>query len=562
MKKIAFMIVAAFVLFSCKSRNEAQKKSEGEITREDDSSSNEKISVAYKDDFRTMYLFSEKQKKKLFGENGEYKDYSICADITIPDDASSGLAENALYPVTFYLYTMSDENDVLNSEAYSKVRIPKSFAGQTVRISVCLPRIPSGFAISSIPGAKVSNMSIERKSIGWIYENGNLKYCFGPSGGVLYSDFSKLDFSDGKKAFPYDVNTEINMFYRKMDPDSEQGTVNVSIGSEKILVRHNHDQRKTSLPAAGFENPYSEFSCGSTDDLVGILMCESERDERGLNPIVADPGLIPDWDMNNWRNSTYEVFAWEAFPNILIFDTENYTVQDKIFKRLAFYAEKNGYIGTLAMEEDIEDIHGFNAYDYRPSVIAKFFNKAYEENFQLNSYEYLLKDLMLHNGLLAESEDGLLVPCDGAVISISRELPEYLRWQFINHEGFHGIYFTHSEFKDEVSRIYKSIDPMSLEFIKTYYTISPELNYDINDEDLVQNEIMAYTLQNKIDRVKTYYLNLANRSHVLKKAKSLSDYIKKTDASGFTSIANELDTFIGRNYGLSAGRVYLISRQK
>ena len=73
---------------------------------------------------------------------------------------------------------------------------------------------------------------------------------------------------------------------------------------------------------------------------------------------------------------------------------------------------------------------------------------------------------------------------------------------------------------------------------------------------------MAYTLQNSLDKVDDYYLNLANRQHVLEKAKPLSDYVKKTKASGFVEIAKELDKFVNENYGLNAGRVYLLSRHK
>ncbi len=64
----------------------------------------------------------------------------------------------------------------------------------------------------------------------------------------------------------------------------------------------------------------------------------------------------------------------------------------------------------------------------------------------------------------------------------------------------------------------------------------------------------------KIDRVASYYVGLANRSHVRKNARELSDYVIATDAIHFVSLAKELDNFVFKNYGLNAGRVYLVER--
>jgi len=61
-----------------------------------------------------------------------------------------------------------------------------------------------------------------------------------------------------------------------------------------------------------------------------------------LAPIPADPGKILSYPQASWRDKRYEVFRWDVFPQILIFDTANYDVQDQLFKRLAFFVEKAG----------------------------------------------------------------------------------------------------------------------------------------------------------------------------------------------------------------------------
>ncbi len=263
-----------------------------------------------------------------------------------------------------------------------------------------------------------------------------------------------------------------------------------------------------------------------------------------------------------WRNSDFEIFAWEQFPSsIIIFDTKNYDVQDLLFKRLAFYAEKSETKGTLQPNSAIKDLHGFNAHDYNSKTLANFFNKANKESFELNKEELILKEILLANGIIVQQQNGTITEGSGAVISFSKSLPRYLRWQLLNHEGFHGIYFTHESFRTKMESLYNSMDRTSLEFLKGYYTVRKELDYDINDLYLMQNELMAYTLQNQVRNVSTYYKNLANRQNVRVSIPELSDYVIQTNAQGFVDLAEELDNFVFTSWGLNGGRIYLINRE-
>ena len=149
---------------------------------------------------------------------------------------------------------------------------------------------------------------------------------------------------------------------------------------------------------------------------------------------------------------------------------------------------------------------------------------------------------------------------EGAIISISKESPRYLRAQFIAHEGVHGIYFLDEEFRNLVDVIYDIIDTKSLQFLQGFFASQPSLGYDPNDPYLMRNELMAYLLQQSVAGIPSYFAgNLANRGTVLKAIPELAKYVRDTNAQGFVDAANVLESFLFSKYGLAAGRVSLTS---
>ena len=79
-----------------------------------------------------------------------------------------------------------------------------------------------------------------------------------------------------------------------------------------------------------------------------------------LSPITTDPGIILHWPQTQWRQSSYELFAWEQFPSVLIFDFADYSAQASYLKRLSFFAEKKGFTGNLISDKELAPLHGFN----------------------------------------------------------------------------------------------------------------------------------------------------------------------------------------------------------
>ncbi len=82
-------------------------------------------------------------------------------------------------------------------------------------------------------------------------------------------------------------------------------------------------------------------------------------------PIPADPGTILTWDRSQWRRPDFELFSWDRYPGVLIFDTASYNVQDDLFNRLAFFVEKAGHVGTIPSPASLAGLHGYNAHDYQ-----------------------------------------------------------------------------------------------------------------------------------------------------------------------------------------------------
>jgi hypothetical protein len=264
----------------------------------------------------------------------------------------------------------------------------------------------------------------------------------------------------------------------------------------------------------------------------------------------------------------YELYAWEQFPDILFFDTADYTVQDAFFKRLAFFAEKKNYRGTLVSDSIMGDQHGFNAHDYRPETLAGFFSLVERTGFSVNEHEILLREILLANGIIVENPgykpdfpSDRYKPGRGAVISISAESEDYLRRQFIVHEGLHGLYFTHAEFRAEVEKVFNETDPLSREFLVRYFDVTPSLAYDIGDSYLLHNEFMAYLLQQSVPAVSGYFSDrIANYVYINRFHPDLAKYVRDTRAQGLTQSAKKLSEYLSAQWDLEAGRVWKKSR--
>ncbi|MCR4630851.1 MAG: hypothetical protein K5786_04405 [Treponema sp.] len=395
-------------------------------------------------------------------------------------------------------------------------------------------------------------------------------YGFACNGGIVQPGSKSFDFSGASMIFPVANSTKNTMpeFVVKLSEDpslkaSKERSVRAEIilGGEKFYVNNVALACEVRIPSAAMKAPFSRMDASNNSEcLSGVLMRSTYlASPQVLVPIKTDPGLIVKYKSSAWRTLDYEIFEWDRFSKILFFDTRNYDVQDKFFRRMAFFVEKQGYKGRLLTNEELEGKHGYNAHDYSADSMAEFFNKASDLGFVLNYEEELLKLILIKNGLF--EEDGEHVrSLGGGIVSISQESAEWLRTTLLAHEGWHTIFFRDEEFRNFVSAVYYTMDADSRQFLTDYFKSQPSLGYDVNDEYLMHNEFMAYIMQQKLSDVGNYFVHLAERGSVMRATPVLAAYIRETKGRAFEDAALAMNDYVYDKYGIICGNIALVAR--
>ena len=395
--------------------------------------------------------------------------------------------------------------------------------------------IPEGFFVYSTIRCRVIAACVVPAEIGFDVSKEIPYYGFACNGGLIDFENKSFDFSGSSMIFPVQSNQRQSLpEYRVLLSENPENKttkehsvkVQMNVGGEKLYLNNVATARELIIPTGALNTPFSRTEFTDNSECVESLIMRGTKvsGKEVLDPIRTDPGLILNYKTSQWRTADYEIYEWDRFPQILFFDTRNYEVQDRLFRRLAFFVEKQGYKGKLLTNEELGDMHGYNAHDYSAESMARFFNKATELNFTLNEEELLLKRILIHNGLF--EDDGIYVKAnEGGLVSISRETPGWSRTNLLAHEGWHTIFFRDAEFRNYVSAVFYTFDPTSRDFLIDYFKSQPSLGYDTNDEYLMHNEFMAYIMQQRLSEVAKYFVHLANRSTVIEFTPQLASYI-------------------------------------
>ncbi|MDR2467592.1 MAG: hypothetical protein LBD22_01365 [Spirochaetaceae bacterium] len=305
---------------------------------------------------------------------------------------------------------------------------------------------------------------------------------------------------------------------------------------------------------------------------TGEVVFEGESDAVQLVPVedipfpeprAADPNFILNMPRAAWRDQRYEIFRWDMFPSILIFDMSDHAFQDKMMRRLAQYTEKKGYRGQLVCDVDLEGKHGWSANDYRAETLANFYNLAARKQFPLSSEERELEQILVAERIiLKNAATGEYEPGQGAILSISRQSNQYLRTRFIVHECFHGLFFIDSEFRAFSEKRYAQFNATAKAFLRSYLDY---LSYDISDPYLLINEFMSYIVQQTPGQAADYFGKYA--AEIIEE----SDWRKpvlppKDEATGtwpllakaFEREAEAFSSYAAQRWGFAAGRVWRI----
>ncbi|MGP1454449.1 MAG: hypothetical protein ACTTJ7_01620 [Treponema sp.] len=425
-----------------------------------------------------------------------------------------------------------------------------------------------GFIVYAKVPIKINSIAITQAQYGWTYEQGHIWCGFDADGGSLPSELFSAQGIPVKTVLPpfaghkperiEQVRVLFNHLAAKTSTAEYAAQVHpkieVQCGDNRVFLSCEPSLKGTSINSHFFSPQQHTVLLAANAPLVSGIVSYPQT-VRPATPIMADPAFVLQWPQEAWRNPDYELFAWEQFPSVLVFDFATYAAQDLFFKRLAFYAEKKGFVGQLLTDQQLQTMHGYNAHDYKADTLAAFFDKAEKEGFSLHRSELLLQEILFENGLIVRS-NGSIQAGHGAVISISRESNPSTRQLLLTHESLHGVYFTQKAFRDAVDTVFNAMDTQALLFLQRYFEVTPSLHYDTDDQYLFKNEFMAYTLQQPIEQVQSYYVEkLATRKAVSAAAPALCAYIQKTNAAAFKEAASKMNDFLFKQWGIVGGRI-------
>ena len=284
----------------------------------------------------------------------------------------------------------------------------------------------------------------------------------------------------------------------------------------------------------------------------------SRNNGANMVPIPIDMGGVVNYDRDFWRNDTFELFSWNLFPEILIVDTVSYDVQSDFFKRLAFFVEKAGSAGSLLTDDEIRDKHGWNAHDYRADDLARFFSTALVEGFQLGEKEILLRDMLTIRGIIRKT-DGGWKGVEGGLIALSQESTHRLRRLFMAHEGYHGIFFSDSSYRDITFGLWNDLSQTEQSFWREFLHLR---YYNVNDEYLVVNELQAYLMQVAGRDLEAYYWDYSVPAmvEVVPRTAEIVDRLKTEYPDTFHASALVLETYLKKTYGFGAGDLFCLEQ--
>ena len=320
-------------------------------------------------------------------------------------------------------------------------------------------------------------------------------------------------------------------------------------GGRSVRVAALDPATATGKPGSigGLSTPGGAGSSGRANSTGGIaeayLLFGGDAPLSDLHAMLVGAPLTGD----------YKLYRWDLMPDTLVFDFADYAVQDRYFKRLAFFAEKTGFRGRLAQDHEIADLHGWNAHDYPTWTLANFYNLAADTAFRLNASEVALLDLLLAYGIVKREANGRLQPGRGAIISITRQASAVYRRIFMDHEAAHALFFQDEAYRLLSEGLWNAHDPATRRFWIRHLRWR---HYDTTDIYLNVNELQAYLVQQSVPGAVTYI-----RDNVLVRLAAAypaeADRLAADTPAILASTARDvaaLNAYLREHWDVSAGR--------
>ncbi|GAB6275855.1 MAG: hypothetical protein SAMD01599839_03950 [Rectinema sp.] len=325
-------------------------------------------------------------------------------------------------------------------------------------------------------------------------------------------------------------------------------------GDQKLTYRHGEEKSAFSLPCSLFADTPDRIALDVKDDIRVISFCVVQS-KATTELARIDPGLLVYHAPLD--DKPYYLARWDLRPEVLLFLFKDYAIQDRYLKRLAFFVEKIGFVGRLAQDSEIADLHGWNAHDYRPEDLARFFDTAAGQKFPLSAEEIELRELLIKEGVILKNGTRI-VPGKGAIVSITQASPAYLQYRFLAHELSHALFFTDGRYKDLVLSLYQKMTDDEKWFLIRYFRW---MRYDVDSSYLMANEMQAYLVQQPLKDLEKYFSDTLG-DRLAKEHPELADAIHgymQQHLSALVAIARQLDSYLQASYGFETGRLYRVS---
>ncbi len=345
------------------------------------------------------------------------------------------------------------------------------------------------------------------------------------------------------------VSAALYLTDRQEEPYTKRYTLSDSYENALYALTIPNTATITSLTLEGItNNGDSRAQNPASPNIITELTVSSS--EIFPAPIDTDIGHMLENPPDQWRNSTAELYSWSNYPSILVLVSQTLGIQSRYFKRLAFFAEKRDFRGTILSDSELVGRHGWNAHNYHSSDLARFFSLVEEEI--LTEEEKSLRDILIYNKIIIPDVSGFIAGSESSgILGISWDLGEYLRLLLLTHEALHGLYYAEPSFQTKVEDIWERLTPEMQTFFQFMFSA---YSYDGSHIPLVQNEMQAYLLQQPIGNFDSAMRRVENNLKRFRPANAsyIEDFFEN-HIEILRSLAVELDSFLKEQFGLSSG---------
>ncbi len=288
-------------------------------------------------------------------------------------------------------------------------------------------------------------------------------------------------------------------------PGNLYATLTLTNGkTHRYKINVSSNQINFAFPQSFESAPISKINI-SGESLEYVISFQCHKNINSLNPIPADFYQIHNYPTEAMRNQQYEFFSWSLLPQFIVFRFNNYYIQTKFLKRIAFFTEKEGYVGQILSNSQLKNKHGWNAHDYCAKDLAAFFQLAEQKQCQLNKEEILLKQILLNHKIILKNENGYTEGRGGIVsFAIDSKASKYVQHLFLTHEGLHAIFFSEAPIRNLTKTRWQELEPPVKRLWQLFFKYK---EYDSTNQFLTENEFFAYTLTRPAQNMRSYFFN-------------------------------------------------------